>query len=928
MRKTIVCKRIFAAMLCIMLMMSVLPASVWAAKENFTTCGRIGIRNCAAPVAGQKPDFDVSAYSPGQYEIMSINWFKGSVAAKNSLSSTSTFEYDTVYIVEFEVWAKSAYTFETDSNGNTTVIADVGSGAANGEYTASVWNVYGKENTKYLTVRCTFPATERNVTIINTLAITGVEEPYAGDRAKYPVGELPASVQYLTDNRGYYYDVAWYDSTKKMTNQEYFEEGKTYTCHLAIKAKNGYEFKTDPNHFFSSPGFLFPTVTATINGKDATVMADKTVASGSEVIIVAAQFKCKPSRKITTVAITDLTEPKTDDRLDCTIKCGENTYTVKKFNNFAYKDGVAWLDKNGNFMSVNSDTFSPSTTYTVEILLEAVDPYVFSYTQQGAAIVTATVNGNEAVVSASKEGEKYLIVRYTFRKTTGLEVKKVEINDLEEPKSGNLPDYTITYGDTTYTERKFSDEFTVNGVQWYNETTRKEMRPGVDKFEGGNTYCVYIFLKTTGKYTFEYIEDTDSWKVSAKLNGKTAETEEVFETDMTVWYQYTLPEDVHVCSPQKVNEVKATCSKAGKQEYYFCSECQGYFEDSKCTKKITDINTWGVIPMLEHTGGKATCEAPAVCKNCGESYGELAAHNYGSGWDYKDATGHAHKCKTCGAHDTVEPHAGGTAECGKLAKCAECKTEYGEVMQHQWSEGWEHTDKKGHAHKCTVCGEHDTVQEHTPGAAATETTSQNCTVCNYVLTPATQHKHKMTKVSEVKATCTEAGKEQHYVCEGCGKLFSDSKGTKEVADTESLIIPAKGHKESRWKYNEDSHWKGCTVKGCGEIIADTSGEHDYDKNNKCTVCGYKQGGAVDDVIETTDAETGEIAESEETGKAEETGENTETTPDPDTDKDIPDASGMNSTVMWIVVAAAVVVVVVCVVVTTVVLVKKNTKHKS
>lgn len=50
---------------------------------------------------------------------------------------------------------------------------------------------------------------------------------------------------------------------------------------------------------------------------------------------------------------------------------------------------------------------------------------------------------------------------------------------------------------------------------------------------------------------------------------------------------------------------------------------------------------------------------------------------------------------------------------------------------------WGYTGADGHAHICRNCNEHDTVQAHTPGAAATETTPQTCTVCGYEIAPAT-----------------------------------------------------------------------------------------------------------------------------------------------------------------------------------------------
>ena len=46
-------------------------------------------------------------------------------------------------------------------------------------------------------------------------------------------------------------------------------------------------------------------------------------------------------------------------------------------------------------------------------------------------------------------------------------------------------------------------------------------------------------------------------------------------------------------------------------------------------------------PAHTHTGGEATCSAPAVCADCGESYGDTAEHDY-------DKNG---VCKVCSAKD-------------------------------------------------------------------------------------------------------------------------------------------------------------------------------------------------------------------------------------------------------------------------------------
>ncbi len=946
---------------------------VQGAKENFRTCEHIGIRNCTAPVAGNHPDYDVTAYSPGQYEIMSVNWFKGSVAAMNSVGSTETFEFDTVYIAEFEVWAKDAYTFTTDSNGYTTVRADVGSGTGNGEYAATVWNVSGEDNTKRLTVRVTFPATARNVTIVNKVEITDVVEPYAGDTPSY------ASSVSSVGNAAWTRNIDWYSGGHCMSPSEKFVEGERYTVQITLNLKFGYEFATDPNHFLSRPGYPFTAVTGTINGQTATVLPDNDKDSAVKLIVVAATFTCQPSRQITHVDITDVTEPKTGEEPKYFVRCGDSSYDRHNLSNFMYAYGVAWLDNKENPMRRNEDLFKPSTVYTISITLVPTGHYVFAADEYDRPLVTATVNGKEAEVHKSSIAEGCIEVTYKFRRTDSLEITKVEVNDIDPPKDGELADYTMSLGDTTYAPYyKNDDDVTKNSILWLDTTTNQYMRVGVDKFVGGHEYSLIVVLGTTGDYTFQYVPDTDSYTVSAKINGKTAQIEECVEDLVNIYYDFTCEKVVHVCTLQKVEKVKATCTAEGKEEHYFCSECGKFFEDKDGKKEIRNLTVWGIIEAEGHTGGKATCKDKAICKTCGAPYGELEGHKYGSGWDYKDAVGHAHKCTVCGAPDTVVAHVGGDAKCGQLTKCTECKMEFGEVIQHQWSTTWEYTDTKGHAHKCTVCGEHDTVQEHAggtadcknkakcaacgteygktgdhvwstawdytdtkghahkctvagcsehsstekhvPGEEATESSSQLCTACGYTVKAAKDHKHDLTKVKEVDATCTEDGCKQHYTCSGCDAIFSDSRGKEEIERADDLVIPATNHSKTKWKTNSDSHWQVCAARGCGEEIEDSKGEHVFDDDNKCTVCGYNKKTGV---IETEEEEIDEV----ETDKDESDKNETDAPAQPDETKDPADktdedkADTVNKT--WLFVGGALLLGVVCLVIVTVILMKNN-----
>lgn len=115
---------------------------------------------------------------------------------------------------------------------------------------------------------------------------------------------------------------------------------------------------------------------------------------------------------------------------------------------------------------------------------------------------------------------------------------------------------------------------------------------------------------------------------------------------------YALWEDApHTHSGVLHTGYAATCDAPGEKDYYTCS-CNKFFEDAACTKEITDLETWKVIPAtghkLTHTGAIApTCtqegytgdEVCTVCQKVitpGKTLEKLPH-------DYKDGT-----CTMCG----------------------------------------------------------------------------------------------------------------------------------------------------------------------------------------------------------------------------------------------------------------------------------------
>ncbi len=93
------------------------------------------------------------------------------------------------------------------------------------------------------------------------------------------------------------------------------------------------------------------------------------------------------------------------------------------------------------------------------------------------------------------------------------------------------------------------------------------------------------------------------------------------------------------------------------------------------------------------------------------------------------------------------------------------------------------------------------------------------------------HAHNLTKVEKIEATCTEAGQEAYYTCDGCEEIFSDANGQNAI-DAPKAIAPL-SHKIVGVAGTEPT----CTEAGvsdayqctrCEKLYADAKGENEID----------------------------------------------------------------------------------------------------
>jgi len=155
---------------------------------------------------------------------------------------------------------------------------------------------------------------------------------------------------------------------------------------------------------------------------------------------------------------------------------------------------------------------------------------------------------------------------------------------------------------------------------------------------------------------------------------------------------------------------KATCKEAGVKTLT-CIDCN-------------TTKTESIAKLTIHTYDHA-CDSN--CNICGQT--RSVTHRYESLWS-KDETSHWHACSGCeekygyAAHDFENACDPDCSICG-----------YTRETEHDFEEKWT-TDEAKHYHVCIACGQKDSEAVHEPGAAATETTAQTCTICGYEIAPA------------------------------------------------------------------------------------------------------------------------------------------------------------------------------------------------
>ena len=299
---------------------------------------------------------------------------------------------------------------------------------------------------------------------------------------------------------------------------------------------------------------------------------------------------------------------------------------------------------------------------------------------------------------------------------------------------------------------------------------------------------------------------------------------------------------------------QATCIVCG-QSYGELSTVHVY--EHPCGTAVCTLGCGTVRPEAENAAHTYDTDCDAECNICGEIRIDIT-HTWSE--DYMQNEGyHWYACTVCGEKKDYAEHTW-TNNCD--TECNVCG--YTREITHTTEGGQEATCTT--LAVCGVCGQSfGTLKDHIAGAEATCTTAQTCVNCDYVFVAALGHSyvahdgleatcttsghtaysecsvcsakqgydviealgHDPRLQAKVDPSCTDVGYEADYLCDRCGKRFSDAECTKEISAR--VEIAATGHT------TVGAEWVVQTKPTCTT---------DGYKTLSCVVCGTLQDSAV------------------------------------------------------------------------------------
>ena len=270
-----------------------------------------------------------------------------------------------------------------------------------------------------------------------------------------------------------------------------------------------------------------------------------------------------------------------------------------------------------------------------------------------------------------------------------------------------------------------------------------------------------------------------------------------------------------------------------------------------------------------HSGGNATCKKKAVCDGCGQEYGELGNHKFTetvskmylkSAATCQSPAVYYKSCLVCDekSSETFEygekdfsNHIGNTYLVGQ--KEATCYAEgytgdtYCSTCNHEIERGtsiaknahnpasvWT-TDETDHWKECQTVGCGNIIDKaHHSGGEATCVNKAICEVCKIEYGDVDATNHKNTEIrGTTDPTCCEAGYTGDKWCTDCNtKIESGS----EISSTGNHTDV-----DGKWESDGTNHWHTCYFGTKFDITAHNGGEATCKSPAECSECGHSYG---------------------------------------------------------------------------------------
>ena len=295
---------------------------------------------------------------------------------------------------------------------------------------------------------------------------------------------------------------------------------------------------------------------------------------------------------------------------------------------------------------------------------------------------------------------------------------------------------------------------------------------------------------------------------------------------------------------------------------------------SGCAKEETANHTWNSGTVTKQASCKETGSRTYTCTACSatktETITKTADHKYGT-WTKASDTTHKHTCSVCAKEETAN-HTWNSGTVTKKASCKEagvktytctacnatktesvtkltthtydhaCDTDCNvcgttRSVSHTYKTTWS-KDQTNHWQECSVCKTKKGLEEHAPGAEATETTAQTCTTCGYIIRAALGHKHSYSALW----TTDDSG--HWYACSGCEEKSGYAVHSFENACDEDCTACGYTRKITHtfpetWTTDAENHWHACSACGLKqeENAHEPGAEATETTAQICTVCG-------------------------------------------------------------------------------------------